>query len=220
MKPEIKVILEKLNNLGYEAYVVGGFVRDYLVGKTSFDVDICTSALPNELTKIFNIPSNNFGGINFGKDNLNITITSFRKDTNYHKGYPQEVIYGVDLREDLKRRDFTINTILLDKEGNILSLLGGKEDLDKKIIRMVGEPNMRIKEDPLRIIRTLRFASVLNFEIDDTLGKAIKENTGLINEINKGKIEKEIAKITDKKALEKFYNFMVKFNLQSLKIRL
>ena len=191
----IKNVLTELNTNGFEAYLVGGFVRDYLLGIKTYDIDICTTALPKDIYNIFNICANNYGGAKLIIENYNIDITTFRKDAKYSNRHPLEVKYVTDLKEDLKRRDFTINTICMDKDENIIDLLNGIEDLNNRIIKMIGDNEQRLEEDPLRILRAIRFATVLNFEIDNNLIKAIKSKKELVNTLSKDRVKSELSKI-------------------------
>ena len=191
----IKEVLEELNKHGYQAYLVGGFVRDTLLGIKSYDVDICTSALPKEVHAIFNMHSNNYGGANMTIGNYNFDITTFRKESNYKNRKPEKIEYIDDLKTDLLRRDFTINTIVMDKYGKVIDLLNGIEDLNNRLIKMVGNPSKRIEEDPLRILRAIRFATILDFQIDGKLVEAIKEKKTLINNLSKTRVREELDKI-------------------------
>ena len=194
MDKVIKSVLDKLNK-EYEAYLVGGYVRDYLLGIKTYDVDICTTALPKDIYNIFNIHTNNYGGAKLIIDNYNIDITTFRKDSSYSKRRPMKVEYITDLMTDLKRRDFTINTICMDKDGKIIDLLNGIEDLNNRTIKMVGDNMERLVEDPLRILRAIRFATVLDFNLDEELIKAIKKKYKLVNTLSKDRVKSEFSKI-------------------------
>jgi len=188
-------VLDTLENNGYQAYIVGGFVRDYLLGKKSYDVDICTNALPKEVHKIFKINNkNNYGGSNLKIKQFNIDITTFRKDI-YDENNNLKIEYINDLKEDLLRRDFTINSICMNKNGEIIDLLNGINDLNNCLIKMIGNSYEKIKEDPLRILRTIRFATVLDFEIDNELLNKIKENNYLVKNISKFRVKEEFIKI-------------------------
>ena len=191
----IKKILEKIEYNGYEAYLVGGYVRDLLLGVKSLDVDICTSALPKDIYNIFNVDANKYGGVNLIINNYNIDITTFREEKEYNNGKPIKINYVKNLKEDLIRRDFTINAICMDKKGKIIDLLNGINDLNNRTIKMIGNTNERLKEDPSRIIRAIRFATVLKFNLNDELKNGIKENANLINSISKNKIREELDKI-------------------------
>ena len=191
----IRCVLNELYTHGFEAYLVGGYVRDSLLGIKSFDVDICTSALPKDIHAIFNINSNNYGGANIMLDNYNIDITTFREEGKYHDRHPEEIKYITDLEKDLQRRDFTINAIVMDKNGKIIDLVGGVCDLNNRIIKMIGKPVIRIQEDPLRILRAIRLATTLDFTIDEELEKAMQENFQLVGTLSKVRIRSELDKI-------------------------
>lgn len=194
----IKSILKKIESEGYEAYIVGGFVRDKLLKHESFDVDICTNALPKDLKRIFKIGNslNNYGSFNFKIKKYNIDITTYRKESEYvDKRHPNEIEYVNSLFDDIKRRDFTINSLCMDKNENIIDLLGGIDDLNAKVVRVIGDANIRFKEDPLRMLRAIRLASVLEFELDVNTFNAIRSNAELINFVSNERIKDEISKI-------------------------
>ena len=195
MEKNIKKILETLENEGYQAYLVGGYVRDYLLGVTSFDVDIATDALPKDIHRIFNSSKNNYGSVNIKVDKLNVDITKFRKDLNYVNRRPSKVVYINNLKEDLERRDFTINAICMNKNGKIIDLLNGCKDLDSRTIKMIGSIDVKLKEDPLRIMRAIRFACILDFKIEDELYEKIKEYSYLVGDLSKERIKNELDKI-------------------------
>ena len=191
----IKNVLNELDRHGFESFLVGGYVRDTLLGIKTFDVDICTSALPKDIHAIFSICSNNYGGANLKLDNLNIDITTFREDGTYTNRHPEEVKYITDLKTDLKRRDFTINAICMDKNDKVIDLLDGVDDLNNRVIKMIGNPDDRLKEDPLRILRAIRFATVLDFAIDEKLMLSLKENVSLVSTLSGVRIKEELDKI-------------------------
>jgi tRNA nucleotidyltransferase (CCA-adding enzyme) len=195
MEKNIKKILETLENEGYQAYLVGGYVRDYLLGVTSFDVDIATDALPKDIHRIFNSSKNNYGSVNIKVDKLNVDITTFRKDLNYVNRRPSKVVYINNLIDDLERRDFTINAICMNKNGKIIDLLNGCKDLDRRTIKMIGSIDVKLKEDPLRIMRAIRFACILDFKIEDELYEKIKEYSYLVGDLSKERIKNELDKI-------------------------
>lgn len=186
MNNKIKSILLKIENHGFEAYVVGGFVRDYLLGRASYDVDICTNARPNEIMEIFDInnSSNNYGGVHFKDSLYNYDITTFRKEIKYENRRPVEFEYVNTIEEDILRRDFTINALYMDLNGNIIDLVNGKKDLEDKIIRSVGDFKTKMVEDPLRMLRAIRFASLLDFKIESNLYNYISLNKDLINTLS------------------------------------
>ena len=140
MNIDVKKILNILNNKGFKTYIVGGYVRDYLLNNKSNDYDICTSARPNDLMNIFDVIDNNHGSVKIKYNNKIYEITTFRKDINYiNHRKPEKIEYVNTLKEDLQRRDFTINTICMDEFNNIIDLLDGKKDLQNKIIIVVGD---------------------------------------------------------------------------------
>lgn len=210
---EVKSILSELNNSGYEAYAVGGCVRDSLIGKAPKDWDICTSATPKEVEMVFSGEKIIETGLKHGtvtlvRNNISYEITTFRTDGKYTDGrHPDNVRYVTSLREDLIRRDFTINAMAVDKEGNIIDLNGGLDDLKQKKIRCVGNPNDRFKEDSLRILRALRFAARYRFNIDYSTKNAIHQSKVLLKNISQERITSEFRQIisyADKHLLMEF----------------
>lgn len=206
----IKHILEKLNNNGYLAYIVGGSVRDNLLNKMPYDFDITTSALPDEIKEVFKdykIIDNNgekHGTITVRYNHENIEITTFRQDGEYldHR-HPDSVLFTRSLEEDLKRRDFTINAIAMDINGKIYDYFDGKEDLNKKIVKCVGDPYKRFEEDALRIFRAIRFASVLDFDIDNSTLDAMYDKKNTLSYVSKERIKIELDKMIVGKAFTK-----------------
>lgn len=210
---EVKNILSELNNSGYEAYAVGGCVRDSLIGKAPKDWDICTSATPKEVEMVFSGEKIIETGLKHGtvtlvRNNIPYEITTFRTDGKYTDGrHPDNVRYVTSLRKDLLRRDFTINAMAVDKEGNIIDLNGGLDDLKQKKIRCVGNPNDRFKEDSLRILRALRFMARYRFNIDYSTKNAIHQSKELLKNISQERITSEFRKIisyADKHLLMEF----------------
>lgn len=205
MNDKIKEILEMITNKGFKAYVVGGYVRDYLRKIKSIDVDICTNARVKDLMEIFKdykITSLEYGNILLETKDYLYEITTFRKDIDYINNRKPIIEYVDTLEEDITRRDFTVNSICMDKDGKIIDLLNGKKDLNKKIIRTIGDASFKIKQDSLRILRAIRFASCLNFKIEDNLKKAIKENKDLLKDLSYERKKEELTKIftSDNKA--------------------
>ena len=170
-------LLNKISSFGFNAYIVGGFVRDYLLGLDSTDIDICTNATPRELKEIFGEDlesDDDYGTVNILYHNIRFDIATFRKDIGYNDNRrPDKVEYIDDLYEDLKRRDFTINTFCIDKDNNIIDLFKARSDLDNNIIKCIGNPITKFNEDALRILRCIRFATVLDFKIDGDTEKAL-----------------------------------------------
>ncbi len=189
-----------LEKAGYKSYLVGGCLRDSLLNKESHDVDICTQALPDEILEVFKDYKTidigkKFGTIKVIYGDFEYEITTMRKESSYNdKRHPDKVDFTKDIVEDLKRRDFTINAMAKRKD-EIIDPFDGQADLKKKIIRAVGDPVARINEDLLRSLRAVRFATSLDFQIEENLKKAIKNKASSINEISKERIREEINKI-------------------------
>jgi len=187
-------MLIQLENNGYEAYLVGGFVRDALLFRKTNDFDIATNAKPKEIIEIFgrSKKESEYGSINYKVDDYNIDITTYRKDLEYKNRKPVCMEYTTNLIEDAKRRDFTINAMYMNKNEEIIDLFDSKVDLSKKIIRTIGNPIVRLKEDPLRILRAIRFSSVYHLEIDKELRKAIKKEKKNLATLSFYRIKKEL----------------------------
>lgn len=196
MNKLIKNILSKIENHGFEAYIIGGYVRDLLVGKSSFDIDICTNATPKELIKIFPQSSTkNLGGIEFKIREYHFEITTYREEIKYKNRKPIEYNYINNLVEDLKRRDFTINAICMNTKGEIIDLINGTKDLANLKIKMIGDIKTKIKEDPLRILRAIRIATHLNFSLDSELYKELKKEYKRVLKLSNTRIKEELDKI-------------------------
>lgn len=212
----MKEIIDKIISNDFEAFIVGGYVRDYLLGFSSFDIDICTNAKIEDLIKIFG----NLGTVNKQYYSYHIInnkyrydITCYRKELEYKKNKPIKLKYAKNLKEDLLRRDFTINTFAIDKNGKLVDLLNAKKDLDNKIIKIVGDTKLKLTEDKTRILRALRFSSVLDFELDDEIKEFLKENGKLLNEIPREYVRSELDKIFDSSKYNKFFELVKKYNL-------
>lgn len=192
-------VLREIEKYKFKAYIVGGFVRDKILNIESPDIDICTNATPKDLSKIFkNIKYTGlkYGSITLVYNKIHFEITTFRKDIGYiDNRIPKRVEYVNNLIDDLSRRDFTINTICIDSNGNIIDLLNGIEDISKKQIKMVGNPEIRLEEDALRILRAVRFATVLDFEIEENLKKYIKKYGYLLKKLSQNRRKEELSKI-------------------------
>ncbi len=189
-------VLNKITDFGYKAYIIGGYPRDLYLKRSSLDIDICTDATPMELINIFKevvTTNSEYGSVVIIVDKIRFEITTFRSEgkyVNFRK--PSSIKYIDSLEEDLKRRDFTINTLCIDKDGNEIDLLNAKSDLDNHIIRMVGNPKIKLKEDALRILRAVRFATILNFELEPVLKAYIKKYAGLVKKLSKERIREEL----------------------------
>lgn len=201
MPKDVLFILEKLNEEGFDAYIVGGCVRDKLLGFEPHDYDITTSAKPDEIKKVFKdfktiLIGEEFGTVGVLINKILYEVTTFRIDgkyLNYRK--PENVTFSKNLTEDLKRRDFTINAMAMDLKGELYDPFGGKKDLDDKILRPVGNPVERIREDAIRILRAIRFAGRLDFYIEDELFDAIAFERKLLKKISPERIFDEFSKM-------------------------
>ena len=197
---DVKKILDTLKNNGYEAYIVGGSIRDSQIGIFApKDYDVTTNALPEEIIKLFEktVPT----GIKHGTVTVMINgegyeVTTYRIDGEYlDNRRPEVVTFVSNLKEDLARRDFTINALAFNEEDGLIDYFGGIKDLDDKIIRAVGEPNKRFKEDALRMLRAIRFSARLDFEIEEKTLEAIKANSLLILNVSNERIRDELCKM-------------------------
>ena len=187
-------ILNILENNGYKAYIVGGYVRDKILGIESNDIDIITNAKTDELNKIFNKKcSNNYGCIILPYNGYEFEITTFRKE--FYKDNnrrPYKIEYINDLKEDLMRRDFTINSICIDKNGDYIDLLSGINDINNKVIRVISDSDKKIYDDPLRILRAIRFASIYDFDLDNNLISSITKYKDRLEYISFDRIKDEL----------------------------
>ncbi len=211
-------ILDKIESSGFVAYIVGGYVRDHILNHKTKDIDIITNATPKDLTKIFEEVEKiyeDYGSIKLKIKNEIIDITTFRKELSYEKNLPVQIEYTSSLEEDLKRRDFKMNTICMNKHGEIIDLLNGIEDIKNKIISPVKDVNLLFKEDKSRIIRAIRFACELRFNLNDEIIKYIKNNKEDLSEINKLKVKEELEKLFLSKKINKFFDFLKKYDLES-----
>ena len=192
-------VLKTIEDNGFKAYIVGGFVRDYLLGIESNDVDICTNAKPSDIRNIFKnkcLPNQEYGSVVVIINNIKFEITTFRREITYlDNRKPIEFEYIDSLDEDLKRRDFTINTICMDKDKNIIDLLNGRNDLSKEEINTVGDSYSKLSEDSLRILRAVRFATILNFKLNGSIKDAIIKNKNLLRNLSYERKKEELTKI-------------------------
>ena len=191
-------VVDEINQHGYKAYLVGGMVRNHLLGLPSNDVDITTNATPKEILEIFedSVPTEEYGAVTVNKKGIKYEITTFRREYNYvdHRR-PSEIKYIDDLYQDLQRRDFTVNTICMNANGEIIDYLGGEEDLRKRIIKSVGDAKVKFEEDALRILRAVRFATILDFTLDSEVIEAIKATKNFIQDLSYERKKEELDKI-------------------------
>ena len=193
--------ISQLESHSFEAYIVGGCVRDSLLGEIPHDWDIATSATPDEMLKVFSNFKTVETGLKHGTvtvliDGENIEITTFRRDGAYSDSRrPDSVTFSKELREDLSRRDFTINAIAYNEKSSIIDIFGGIADLESMVIRAVGNADKRFREDALRIMRCLRFSSVLSFEVESKTMLAANNKRKLLRNISHERISDELKKL-------------------------
>ncbi len=196
---EVKVILHTLQGAGCEAYAVGGCIRDSLLGRTPDDWDITTSARPEETKALFGKTIDTgiqHGTVTVMRHGRGYEVTTYRVDGEYEDGrHPKEVTFTASLEEDLKRRDFTVNAMAYNEEDGLVDLFGGRQDLERKIIRCVGEANERFEEDALRIMRAVRFSAQLGFTIEEQTKEAIRGHADRLRQVSAERIQMELTKL-------------------------
>ncbi len=194
-------LLEKLESAGFEAYIVGGCVRDRLLGRTINDYDITTNALPEEIMSVFAELKVAPTGLKHGTvtviyNDMPFEVTTFRVDGSYSDSRrPDSVRFTSSLEEDLARRDFTVNAMAMDVRGTLHDPFGGQDDLRARLIRAVGDPEKRFREDALRILRAVRFSAVLGFDIEEHTSAAALELRGLLDIISRERCRDELSKM-------------------------
>lgn len=213
---EVKKILEKLEAQNFEAYIVGGCVRDTLLEKKPKDWDITTNAQPNELTTLFpeSYYNNEYATVSVKTGSRESTlsvveVTTYRLETEYSDArHPDRIDFTQNLEDDLSRRDFTVNAMAMDKQGIIVDPFQGQQDLKNQLIRTVGEPTERFSEDALRLLRAVRLACQLDFSIESKTLTAINQNCERINHISAERIRDELIKIISSSHPEKGFELM------------
>ena len=205
---DVKNIIQTLNKAGYEAYVVGGAVRDFALHQNPHDWDIATNALPEQVKALFSKTIDTglkHGTVTAMLNNVGYEITTYRVDGEYSDGrHPDEVQFTASLKDDLARRDFTINALAMDINGQVIDYFGGLEDLSNKKIRAVGNPDKRFAEDALRMMRAIRFSSKLGFDIDKETYASIIRNTEKLSNVSQERITSEMQKILESNHPQKF----------------
>ncbi len=197
----VKVIIDRLADAGYEAYIVGGSLRDMLIGRAPSDFDVATSALPDRMLEIFSdmktIPTGlQHGTVTVLSDGEPIEVTTFRTDGEYlDSRHPESVSFTSDIRDDLSRRDFTVNAIAYNEKRGIVDPFGGENDIRLKILRAVGDADTRMREDALRIMRGLRFSAQLGFSIEENTLSALGRTKGGLADISRERIGVELMKL-------------------------
>ena len=196
---DVKYIIERLMTHGYEAYAVGGCVRDSILGRSPMDWDITTSAMPDQVKAIFDKTFDTgieHGTITVLLNDIGYEVTTYRIDGDYEDSrHPTQVVFTRNLRDDLLRRDFTINAMAYNDKDGLVDIFQGIEDLDKKKIRCVGDARARLGEDALRILRGIRFSAQLGFEIEKSTKEAIKELAPTLRNISAERIQVEMVKL-------------------------
>lgn len=212
MPSQVKNAIAKIESSGHETYIVGGCVRDRICNFDVHDWDVTTSATPNEIMGIFADYTTVETGTEHGTvtviiQSMPIEITTYRIDGQYTDNRrPEQVIFTKNIQQDLSRRDFTINALAYSERTGIVDLFGGIDDIRKGIIRCVGEPDDRFTEDALRIMRALRFASVLDFKIESGTAESIHRNKHLLKKISVERFQKELNGLLMGEAAERILN--------------
>ena len=218
MKENALEIINKIYNFGYIAYIVGGYVRDSLLNIKSKDIDITTNATPMELKNIFKDEEmiiSNYGSITLMYKNNAFEITTFRKEKDYlDNRHPSSITYVNDLETDLLRRDFTINALCIDKDGNLIDLIKGRQDLENHLIKTIIDSDKSFHDDALRILRAIRFAALLDFTLDKDVIKAIENNKHLLKNISYESKKKELDKIFGSNKAMEGINLIKKYHLE------
>ena len=194
---------------GFNLYLVGGTVRDYLLKKELDDMDAVTDATPIDVIKFLPNVDTSFaylGSLKYKNENdLKFDITTLREESDYFDSrHPSNIKFVKDLRKDYLRRDFTINALYMDMDLHIIDYCEGQKDLSNHLLRMIGNPDTRLKEDPLRILRAIRFALMFNLKIEDSLLEAMKDRFYLLSNITDAKIRSEIDKLKEEE-IDHFY---------------
>jgi len=193
-------VVKRLRGAGHKAWLVGGCVRDLLLGRPPKDFDVATSARPGIVTELFHRSEQvgaHFGVVLVREEAAQVEVATFRSDDIYSDGRrPDRVHFETDPREDVLRRDFTINALLLDPEsGDVLDYVGGRADLEQGIVRAIGDPEIRFGEDHLRLLRAVRFAARLRFRIEPATMSAIQRLHALILKVSAERVRDELVRI-------------------------
>jgi len=214
IKSAVKIIIN-ITNMGYKAYLVGGAIRDIVLGDEPHDVDICGNASLDEIRKMFDtydLSGEEFGIIGIKLDGHTYEYAQFRSDGKYADGRkPETIKIEMSFKEDAARRDFSINALAIDKDGNIIDYFDGQKDIKNKIIRAVGDPEKRFEEDHLRILRAARFAAKLGFTIDKDTKAAAKKLSSHITKLSPERIKDEIIKAASQEG-SKFADYILQLD--------
>lgn len=215
MKMTPNIIIQKLNDAGYAAYYVGGCVRDRILGRSPKDEDVATNATPDQINKLFEGQEIKNVGAHFGVVMVDGTeVATFRSDHSYTDGrHPEKVTYETDPKKDAERRDFTMNALFMDLEGNVLDYFEGREDIRLREVRCVGNPLARFEEDKLRMLRAIRFATRFRFSIHSGTFDAIQKTASKISEISVERIQKELVHILSGADVDRGLHLLYESNL-------
>lgn len=210
-------LLREFTEHSYKAYIVGGFVRDHVLGIESSDIDITTNATPKEIKELFEdscLPNDDYGSVIVIKKGIRFDITTFREEKDYQDHRKPSVIqYIDDLYPDLLRRDFVINTLCMDDQGEIIDYLGAQQDINDRIIRTVGDAKSKFTDDSLRILRAIRFATILDFDLSDEVKEAIYETKGFVKDLSYTRKKEELDKIFNSTNRDKGIQLILDFGL-------
>ena len=207
---------------GYRLYLVGGTVRDYLLNIPLEDMDAVSDATPSEIISFLPNVDTTFahlGSLKYKDPNgIKFDITTLRKESGYlDSRHPNKIVFVKNLEEDYPRRDFSVNAMYMDRDLKIYDFCHGQDDLNNHLLKMVGDPDVRLKEDPLRILRAIRFHLMFNLKIDDTLLEAMKNNFCLLEKITDAKIRSELNKIDEHRVnQEEKNNIFSQFDIANL----
>ncbi|HKV62443.1 MAG TPA: CCA tRNA nucleotidyltransferase [Candidatus Acidoferrum sp.] len=211
-------ICDTLRRSGYQALLVGGCVRDLLLGREPADYDVTTDATPEQVMALF--PESVAVGAQFGvilipRDALKVEVATFRSDAGYSDGrHPDSVVYSKTPQEDVKRRDFTINGLLMHHDsGEVLDFVGGQADLQGKVIRAIGDPGRRFQEDKLRMMRAVRFAARFGFEIEAETFRAVRRHVAEIHQVSPERLREELTKMLTEGAARQAFELLDKTQL-------
>ena len=206
-------ICETLRGSGYQALLVGGCVRDLLLGLEPADYDVTTDATPEQVVRLF--PESVAVGAQFGvilipRDGCKVEVATFRSDVGYSDGrHPDRVVYSKTPQEDVERRDFTINGLLMRHDtGEVVDFVDGQADLEAKVIRAIGEPDRRFAEDKLRMMRAVRFAARFGFEIEAATFRAIRRHVKEIHQVSPERLREELTKFLTEGAARRAFELL------------
>lgn len=208
-------VLKLMHMNGYEAYFVGGFVRDHILGQQANDIDIATNALPEQISNIFKVIHSGikYNCVTIIYENYTFEATTYRLEEEYHDNRHPVYKVASTLSSDLKRRDFTINAMAMDIDFNVIDLFGGLDDLNKEVIKTVNEPTKRFTEDALRMLRAAYFSAKLGFAIDKETLLAMKKCSYLVQNLSIDRITWELEKLINSKHYKKGIEYLVDTNI-------